>query len=155
MARFPLIQIEQRPLSGQIRYLVALAAVGATLALRLALIPYLGREVPFISFFLAVVISSWFGGFGPGVLATFASALSGRYFILTTPGEEQQAWITVLLFAGQGVLISYLLDSMKASKRRIAGIVESISDGFAVFDSDWRILYVNEPGSTVGAPSVE
>ena len=46
----------------------------------------------------------------------------------------------MLLFAGQGVLISYLLDSMKVSKRRIAAIVESISDGFAVFDSDWRIL---------------
>ena len=147
MARFPLIQIEQRPLPGQIRYFVALAVVGATLALRLALTSYLGRDVPFISSFLAVVISSWFGGFGPGVLTTVASALLGRYFILSVPGEEQQAWLTVLLFAGQGILISYLLDSMKASKRRIAAIVESISDGFAVFDTEWRILYVNEHGS--------
>jgi signal transduction histidine kinase len=147
MARFPLIQIERRPLPVQIRYFVALAVVGATFALRLALIPYLGRDVPFVSFFLAVVVSSWFGGFGPGILATAVSALVGRYFILNVPGEERQAWITALLFAGQGVLISYLLDSMKVSKRRIAAIVESISDGFAVFDSDWRILYVNEPGS--------
>jgi len=147
MARFPLIQIEQRPLSARIRYLVALGVVAATLGLRIILMPYLGREVPFISFFLSVVISSWFGGFGPGVLATAVSALVGRYLILTAPGEGQQAWVTVLLFAGQGVLISYLLDTMTASKRRIAGILGSISDGFAVFGSDWRILYVNEPGS--------
>jgi PAS domain S-box-containing protein len=147
MARFPLIQIEQRPLSGPIRYLVAGAVVGATFALRLALMPYLGRDVPFISFFLSVVISSWFGGFGPGVLATALSALLGRYFILIAPGEARQAWTTVMLFAGQGVLISYLLDSMTVSKRRISAILGSISDGFAVFDSDWRFLYVNEPGS--------
>jgi PAS domain S-box-containing protein len=147
MARFPLIQIEQRSLPGEIRYFVALAVIGVTFGLRLALIPYLGRDVPFISFFLAVVISSWFGGFGPGILATVVSGLLGRYAILNVPGEQEQAWITVLLFAAQGILISYLLDSMKVSKRRIASIVASISDGFAVFDSDWRIVYVNEPGA--------
>jgi signal transduction histidine kinase len=146
MARFPLIQIEQRPIPAQVRYFVALAVVGATFALRLALIPYLGRDVPFISFFLAVVVSSWFGGFGPGALATVASAFLNRYFMLTVLGQEE-AWLMVLLFAGQGILISYLFDSMKSSKRRISGIVASISDGFAVFDSEWRILYVNGPGA--------
>ena len=146
MARFPLIQIEQRPLPAQVRYFVALAVVGATFGLRLALIPFIGSDVPFISFLLAVVISSWFGGFGPGVLTTATSALLNRYFTSTVLGQ-QEAWLMSLSFAGQGVLISYLLDSMKASKRRIAGIVASISDGFAVFDSDWRILYVNEPGA--------
>jgi PAS domain S-box-containing protein len=142
-----LIQVERRQLPAQVRYSVALAVVGATLAIRLALLPYLGSDVPFISFFLAVVVSSWFGGFGPGVLATMISAFVGRYFILNIPGHEGSAWISALLFAGQGILISYLLDSMKVSKRRIAAIVESISDGFAVFDSEWRILYVNEPGA--------
>jgi len=146
MARFPLIQIEQRPLPAQIRYFVALAVTGIIFGLRLALIPYLGRDVPFISFFLAVVLSSWFGGLGPGVLATVTSALLNRYFILSAPGEEQ-LWSMVLLFAGQGILISYLFDTVTKSKRRIAGIVASISDGFTVFDSDWRILYVNEPGA--------
>jgi PAS domain S-box-containing protein len=147
MARFPLITVEQPQLSAHIRYSVALGVVGATLAVRLALLPYLGRDVPFISFFLAVVVSSWFGGFGPGILATAVSALAGRYFILNVPGEEGPAWVIAMLFAGQGALIAYLLDSMKVSKRRIAGIVESISDGFAVFDSEWRIVYVNEPGA--------
>src|SRR4051794_29549472 len=98
MARFPLIHIEQRPLPLQIRYFVGLVIVGVTFAVRLALIPYLGNDVPFISFFLAVVISSWFGGFGPGVLATLTSALLGRYFILN--GDNRQLWLTVLLFAG-------------------------------------------------------
>jgi PAS domain S-box-containing protein len=147
MARFPLIQIEGLSHPGYIRYLVALAAVAVTLGLRLALLPYFGKDVPFISFFLAVVISSGFGGLGPGILATVLSALSGRYLILGVPGEASQEWLMVLAFASQGVLISYVLDEMKTSKRRIAGIVESISDGFTVFDREWRIIYINEHGS--------
>jgi PAS domain S-box-containing protein len=147
MARFPLIEIEQRPYAGYVRYIVALGTVGLTLMLRLALLPLVGPDTPFIFFFLAVVISSWFGGFGPGAVTTILSALAGRYFIVTTPGVAQQEWISVFLFAGQGILISYLVDVMKTSKRRVAGIVESISDGFAVFDEDWRIVYVNDHGA--------
>ena len=45
MARFPLIPIDQRPLSRRIRYFVALAIVGAT-RLRLALIPIWAGTFP-------------------------------------------------------------------------------------------------------------
>jgi PAS domain S-box-containing protein len=147
MSRFPLIRLDEQSKPAYVRYLVALAAVGMTLGLRLALIPYFGRDIPFISFFLAVVISSGFGGLVPGILATVLSALAGRYVILGIPGEESLEWLMVATFVIQGVLISYLLDAMKTSKRRISGIVESISDGFAVFDPEWRILYVNVHGS--------
>src|SRR5262249_18648512 len=47
----------------------------------------------------------------------------------------------------QGVLVSYFVDALRTSRRRIGSIIESISDGFAVFDSQWRIIYVNEPGA--------
>lgn len=153
MARFPLIDNEQqRP--ARIRYGAALAIVGLAIVLRLTLTPYLGTQIPYTSFFLAVVISSWFGGLGSGILATILSGIAGWYVMFDTTQPQHERWLGALIFMGQGVLVSYLIEAMRSSKRRVAGIVESISDGFAVFDPEWRIVYVNEHGAQMARRSV-
>jgi PAS domain S-box-containing protein len=45
--------------------------------------------------------------------------------------------------------VSYLIDALLRSRRRINTIVNSISDGFTVFDSDWRIVYINDNGAAM------
>ena len=57
------------------RYLVALGAVVAALALRLLLTPLTGRGAPFVLFFAAVLVTSLYVGAGPGLVALVASYL--------------------------------------------------------------------------------
>jgi PAS domain S-box-containing protein len=130
-----------------IRYAVAILAVAGTLWLRVELKPVLGQHSPYLAFFLAIVASSWFGGLGPGVLATLLSAFGAWYFIVEPRDLSLPHETVLLLFIFQGVLISYFIDALRTSRRRIGRIIESISEGFAVFDRQWRIIYVNENGA--------
>jgi signal transduction histidine kinase len=59
------------------RYGVALA-----LTARLVLEPMLRAVAPFLMFSLAVMVSAWYGGFGPGILATVVSEFIGDYFFI-------------------------------------------------------------------------
>lgn len=62
------------------RYSVALACVALGWLARAALTPAMGpTAVPFIFFFPAVVIASWYGGLGAGLLATILSAAAANW----------------------------------------------------------------------------
>jgi hypothetical protein len=50
-------------------YAIAIVCVLGAWALRVALDHMLPGNVPFITFFLAVAVAGWLGGFGPAVLA--------------------------------------------------------------------------------------
>jgi K+-sensing histidine kinase KdpD len=56
-----------------VRYLLAVATVASTFAVRIWLIPYTGTGAPFVLFFGAVLVASLFGGVGPGVCALVLS----------------------------------------------------------------------------------
>src|SRR5215204_3230755 len=70
----------KRVLDISLRYGVAALAVGVVLALKLLLDPWITAESPFLLLAGAVVVSAWFGGLGPGLLATFLGALCANYF---------------------------------------------------------------------------
>src|SRR5262245_56116602 len=61
-------------------YGVGVLATVAVVGLRGALQPWLGAEAPLVPFVLAVTVSAWIGGLGPGLLATVGSAAAGTYF---------------------------------------------------------------------------
>lgn len=56
------------------RYGAALGATAVAFGLRLALAPLLGSRLAFVTFVAACLFATWFGGIGPGILA---SALGG------------------------------------------------------------------------------
>jgi K+-sensing histidine kinase KdpD len=61
-----------------VKYGLALLAVAVALVLRLWLNPFIGLDAPFLTFFLAVMAAAAYGGFGPGLLAAFASSRWAR-----------------------------------------------------------------------------
>lgn len=63
-------------------YAVALAATALALGSRIWLGSLLEDRVPFASFFAAVAITAWFGGFGPCLLAVVLGAIASWYFVL-------------------------------------------------------------------------
>ena len=52
-----------------------------SLLVRWPLWPVLGNQTPHMTFFPAVMISAYYGGFGPGLLAAVLSALVAHYFL--------------------------------------------------------------------------
>jgi PAS domain-containing protein len=107
------------------RYGAAALFTVLALALQALLVPYFGvgpNATPFIVFFAAVMASAWFGGLGPGLLATALSALLSWYFFLSPQfsfalGDEGQA-LRLLVFSTEGAVISALAGAMHRSKGR-------------------------------------
>jgi K+-sensing histidine kinase KdpD len=63
-------------------YVVAVLLVAAALLVRWILRGWFGNNVPYLQFFPAIMVAAWYGGFGPGVLATGLSALAATLFFL-------------------------------------------------------------------------
>ena len=64
------------------KYAVALLAVGAAFALRYGLYGTLENRIPFGFFTLATLISAWYGGLGPGLLAAVGGLVLADAFFL-------------------------------------------------------------------------
>ena len=97
--------------SKSLRYFVAIAATAVAFTARFLLNSTLDDVAPLLVFTISVVVASWYGGLGPGLLATALSALLGAYFFieplytLRVYGAER---IEVILFLGIGISISIL-----------------------------------------------
>src|SRR5687768_983004 len=103
-----------------LRYTVALASVIAALLARSAVPLLVADTTALLAFVPAVMVSAWYGGAQPGLLATFLSVLAGTSLWLDLPQpfrpEHWQELVNVSLFAGFGVAISLLFESLHASR---------------------------------------
>ena len=104
-----------------LRYGVAALAVGVTLGLKLLLDPWITDQSPFLLLAGAVVVGAWFGGLGPGLLATALGAFGANYFFLPPEGAftgPGVAFLPLLLFTLQGLLISSLIEALRSARKR-------------------------------------
>jgi PAS domain S-box-containing protein len=60
----------------------ALIATAIALALRLALDPFLGDHLPFVTFFMAIVFTTWYAGLAASLTATLLSGLAALWFFI-------------------------------------------------------------------------
>jgi PAS domain S-box-containing protein len=155
MATRSIIPVRRRPPSALLRYAFACGAVAVTVWIRILLTPYVGVQTPNVSLVLAVVFSTWFGGFVPGIVATVLSAAADWYFVFSplTPSIGQD--VAIGLYLSQGILVSYLIAALRRSRRRIKTFIDSISDAFTAFDSRWRMVYINDKAAALVGLSVE
>jgi PAS domain S-box-containing protein len=137
-----------------VSYGAAMAAVAVALLSRLLLDPWLGPTVPYLSFFPAILVAGWFGGFGPGLLAALLSSLTAYIWFLMPVGLLKVPVVTDLrslaLFTIVGSWIAYLSGSTRtaeASERRAARqwrtTLASIGDGVIVTDRQGRVRFLN------------
>ena len=82
-----------------IRYALPLVSVGLTLLPTDALIQSLKR-IPNGLFFGAIILSSWFGGFGPGLFATLLSMAAVRFFLPDPYAHETSRLVVIFLVGG-------------------------------------------------------
>jgi PAS domain S-box-containing protein len=110
-------------------YIVALAAIGAALAARWLLDPWIGRGAATIYLFGAIVVAVWFGGYRPGIVAAVAGYLAANWLFV---GERQTLGLSTLQdfmrfggFALSASLIIALGGAMHAARRRAEGDAEA------------------------------
>ena len=94
-------------------YGIALAGCVIVAAAQPFLEPLLGPGFPLIVLPAVVVLSAWFGGFSPGLVATIGGSLTAAY-VLPRPRlglqiEEPADAIAVLLFTVTGLLVSFAI----------------------------------------------
>ncbi len=141
-----------RDQSRLIRYGIAIGVTGLSLLVRWALWPVLGSQTPHMTFFPAVMISAYFGGFGPGLLATFLSAFAAHYFLgdARFQIDTAQGAVSLTLFLMVGTVISGLTESLHRMRRRVVA-----DEGLRESEERWRSLtdalpqLVWMPGPTV------
>ena len=108
------------------QYGVAVVASGGALMLTLALWPMIQPSV-FPFFFAAVMLSSWYGGLGPGLLATAIAVTAIDYFFLPAPGTRLVA-LEITLRLGVFALVALLISSLTAARKRAEAALRGAHD---------------------------
>jgi PAS domain S-box-containing protein len=129
------------------RYGIAVISVALAAVVRLALEPVIGSDVPLLFFGFAVIVASWCGGLGPGLLATTLSLLIGDYLFLeprysifyySNPYNLNRAVVFTITGTIFSLLINRLRNSIKAEQESAEAfrlLVEGVKD-YAIFMLD-------------------
>ncbi|HLF83738.1 MAG TPA: PAS domain S-box protein, partial [Blastocatellia bacterium] len=134
--------------SSLLSYAIAILSVIAAVMLTWSLWPLIERSV-FLFFIIAVMLSAWRGGHGPGLVATILSAVLGDYFFLpplhTIGPFDPQAALPLFLFTPVALLVSiFTAESQRARK----GLAETSETLEAVVDaSPLAIIAVDTDGN--------
>lgn len=113
----------------QIRYGVALVAVGLAWASRERFLPDATERSPFVVFGLAILLTSLVAGFGPGIVATAASSFIAVLFYLpphvALAVQAPFDLALLLLFILEGAVAAIGGGAIRAAIRRHEAISES------------------------------
>ena len=120
--------MKRRDISFIIRYGVSVVAVGMTLVVKLLLKDHLEigeeREAPFMLALAAVMVSGWYGGLGPGLLATGIALLIGDYFFMKPLHElgwvNSAQKVRAIIFILEGSVVSVLCQTLNSAPPRRA-----------------------------------
>ncbi len=111
--------VESRP--PFVRYAISVASVATALALA-SLLPSRADPSHFTLFFVAVMVSAWYGGLGTGLVATILSALSLDYFFISPMHSitlDWQAFVRLSVFTVVAAMTSYLTTARKRAEEAL------------------------------------
>ncbi len=142
--------------SAPARYSLAVAAAAAATAVMFALYAFPGIErgsVPFIFYFVAVIVVALYGGRGPVLLAIALSAVAANFFFLGAPNSLSLGFSDVLqtgVFVAVSLFISALAArsaraeaSARADRESLQTTLRSIGDAVIATDAAGRVRFMN------------
>jgi signal transduction histidine kinase/ActR/RegA family two-component response regulator len=139
------------------RYGAACGFVLAAFAVKQLFARQLGPGSPFLLLPFSALLAAWFGGLGPGLLATLLSAVLANQFFLDAVDTPRDRTFQLAVFVLQGVVISLMAHLLgrareqvgearghaQAADRQRLRALENVSDSFFSLDSEWRIVHAN------------
>jgi two-component system, LuxR family, sensor kinase FixL len=124
-----------------LRYAVALAAVVAGFASRLALVPLVGDQAPYLFFVPAVLLAAGFGGLGPGVLATCISVPLIFIFLTSADGVGWPDILNGSAFTTIGLGATWIGERLRRARQSAAmrethlqSIIDTVPEATIVID---------------------
>lgn len=126
------------------RYGFALVTTALACAFTLAAPPL--HKLPTALFFAAVTLTSFFGGLGPGLVATTLSTLAIDYFFMAAVQNLSQGLeetVRVASFALAAALINSLHERRRRAEERERTILETTVDCIITIDHQGKVLDLN------------
>ena len=123
-------------------YLFGIGCVLIAAVVRVVLLPWVGLDVPFITFFVAVSATAWYRGLGPALFASLLSALLAVYLFLPPLWSLQGSHhlIPATLFCAEAMALAYLTDLLHQHQRELG---ESEERFRTLADSAPALIWVN------------
>ena len=133
-----------------LRYSFAAVSIAVATWVRLLLDPVLGlHQVPFATLFLAIMLTAWYGGFCPALVAALLGSLASLFLLAPRDGfvfRRLDHWVSMILYLGTGFGIAWIGGMMKSvqhkaevsaqTERHQAMLIDQTHD--AVLTSDWK-----------------
>jgi len=142
------------------RYGAAVGSVAFATGFRLLLDPLIQHQFPFALLFFTVLLSAWYGGFGPALTATVAGAFASILFLLP-PSLDLVAQGGLVLYLVVGVGIALLGGEMHAARRRerqqrewFEVTLRSVGDAVVATDAQGRVRFLNAVAESLTGWSV-
>ncbi len=145
-----LLAIRHRPL---LAHVLAIILVLIAVAMREAVAEAVGPQVPFITFYPAIILAALIGGLWPGVVATLLSTLVAWYAFIApvgsfSMGRQEALQLALFLFINGinvaiSVLLNALVERLVIQHRNIRLLLDSASNGFLLVDDEGRIKMAN------------
>ena len=112
-------------------------------------------EIPSVLFFAAIVLSTWYGGFGPGILATVIGTAALLFLFLSPTYSfsvaDARTLFQMIAFILTGLLTSYLSgarlraeEGLRQSRDQLAAVLQGVVDGITVQDASGSVIYAND-----------
>ncbi len=144
------------------RYAIALGSVVVTLLA--TNLPLVGKSLGWL-LIVAVFVSAWYGGFGPGALATvLLTAIAGSVmYVAGGLRLEAHSLVGLLTFLALGLTLSKLLEALEAARGRtrlhrrwLQAVLTSIGDAVIAVDPEGCVTFINTVAeSLTGWPAAE
>ena len=105
-----------------LEYSIAIVSTAVATGLRLALHPALGERLPLATYFLAVLVTGWYGGLKPALLAIVLGAVAADYFFIPPAGlfafTNAPAVIELAIYVFAGAISALLSESLHNARLR-------------------------------------
>jgi PAS domain S-box-containing protein len=144
-----------------LRYGSALVSIALATWVRVLLDPVLGDQFPYATLFLAVLLTAWYGGFRPAMVAILLGALSSIYFLIpprgsfSVQGWDQRAGLVLYLAMSLGIAlcggmmraaqerVERAREAERAQREQLHVTLKSIGDAVLTTDAEGRVTSLN------------
>jgi signal transduction histidine kinase len=105
------------------RYAVAVGSVALAALIRWALDPLVGNQIPYLTFFAAVIVAAWYGGLGPALVAMILGAPAVSWFFIQPRYQWASAAPNITAartvgFLVVGLIVALFSEAMHRARRR-------------------------------------
>src|ERR1700676_4338401 len=105
-----------------LRYGLAVAGIALATWVRVLLDPVLGDQSPFPTLLFAILLTAWFGGVRPALVAVILGVFSADYFLVPPRGsfgfKGAAQYVDLILYLAAGAGIAVLGGVMQAAPLR-------------------------------------